>query len=312
MKKMRNRVLKGLVSAVISAVLLFAGMVPAFAATDLLRPSSTPKYEVTFLAGSRGTLEDGSKKISTEVAANAIRPSDPDVSPDDGYVFLGWDKTYEGHTAVTGNETYVAQYAVLVDGVEYGVQYVDEAGRELLSPKYRVGENGSTVTETSKIIEGYTVQDDQLSIVLQKGSTNMIQFVYTANPVPTPTPAPESSTPSSSSTTEGGTGTTPEANTPGTVEPSSSEGTPESESSASSDASSETIDDSSTPLVGPDESSEASSGTEEISDDSTPLVGPDGSPSSFPTGWVVGGAIALVVIVVILLLVLAKKRQKSV
>lgn len=71
-----------------------------------------PTYTVTYAPGSNGTLDgagDGGNVVHNDVAYGTTTPTEPVVTPEDGYYFTGWspDRTEK----VTENATYTAQYA---------------------------------------------------------------------------------------------------------------------------------------------------------------------------------------------------------
>ena len=103
------------------------------------------------------------------------------ISSDTGYYFTGWNKEVE--QTVTGKAVYVAQYARILDGVEYTIRYVDTAGAELWAKRVGTTERGELITATAPEIEGYTVDAAQKE-VRADGDGAQITFVYTTTEAP--------------------------------------------------------------------------------------------------------------------------------
>lgn len=321
MKKRFKYGLRAFVASVVSALLLTA--VPVYA-TPLLRDPAAVEYEVIFLAGSQGSIDGAGDSLRYSVAPGGARPDQPDVTPvtkasggKRDYTFVGWDKAYPARgQAVNGSETYVAQYAVLVDGVEYAVQYIDTNGTELLAPKYRTASNGQKITESSKTIAGYTVEADVLTMTLQSGKSNVLQFVYKADSADNPggnDPEPDrvvsevireeivyvpGENPGNTGGGAGGNTDNPEAssqvNEPGNT---SSEN--------------ETIEDPDTPLAGPESAveEESSTPTEIIEDPESPLAKPQAGNTNAVLLWSIGGVAALLAAGIVIFLVLKRKKN---
>lgn len=140
--------------------------------------ASMPQYEIVFKAGLHGTINN-EKSVSYPVTAGDIFPNEPMVSAEAGYVFKGWNKQLPGvGSSVEGKQTYVAQYDVLVSGVNYIVRYVNEDNVEIATPKSTMAESGSTIHERAKIIAGYTYQTAEQQFVVNEQTTSFT-FVYT-------------------------------------------------------------------------------------------------------------------------------------
>lgn len=323
MKKRLQYGLRAFAASVVSALLLLTA-VPVYA-TPLLRDPAAVEYEVLFLAGSQGSIDGAGESLRYSVAPGGARPDQPDVTPvtkasggKRDYAFVGWDKAYPDRSqAVNGSETYVAQYAVLVDGVEYAVQYIDTNGTELLAPKYRTASNGQKITESSKTIAGYTVDADVLTMTLQSGKSNVLQFVYKADSTDNPggnDPDPDRVVsevireeivyvPGENAGNNGGGGVGGNTNNP---EASSQVNEP---GNASSET--EVIEDPDTPLAGTESTpaEDSSTPTEIIDDPDTPLAKAPSGTSNAALLWSIGGVAVLLVAGVVVFLVLKRKKN---
>lgn len=71
----------------------------------------SPKCTVTYNKGNHGNLADQDDKgnVATSVKLGSATPKAPDVTPDNGWYFTGWDKDIA--PTVTEDVTYTAQYA---------------------------------------------------------------------------------------------------------------------------------------------------------------------------------------------------------
>lgn len=236
-------------------------------------------YEIEFKAGAHGTI-NGESKVSYVQEAGSVFPNEPVVTPEDGYRFVGWSKELpEVGSAVEGRMTFVAKYAVVLDGVEYIVRYVDNYGLELDTPKAAVGERGESVTERARYIEGYRIDQTTQTVVLNEDHTEIV-FTYVS------TAAPEQVIEEIDRIVPG-TGGDQGTTTP----PAGDQGEPEQPG--------EDIEDPDTPLAGDDDTNDS----EEIEDDDTALAGGSENVMLY-----VGGAIVLVAAVAIYFFMRNKKN----
>ena len=158
---------------ILSLALMFAVAVPATS-----KVAAATSYDVIYRAGAHGTINGESKVVIDQVyGTNTTKLSANDIDVDEGYVFKGWSEDIPD--TVTGRMTFVAKYAPVVDGVDYRVRYVDQNDVDIITPQLALGENGSTVTAYAKTINDWPVDQSSKSIVLKKGETNEIKFVYT-------------------------------------------------------------------------------------------------------------------------------------
>lgn len=138
-------------------------------------------YVVEFRDGSHGQVDDSLARQEIEYNGQADVPTTDEITPDTGYYFTGWNKEVE--QTVTGKAVYVAQYARILDGVEYTIRYVDTAGAELWAKRVGTTERGELITATAPEIEGYTVDAAQKE-VRADGDGAQITFVYTTTEAP--------------------------------------------------------------------------------------------------------------------------------
>lgn len=154
-----------------SALAFCAGMTNA----SLTEVRAAPVYKIEFRAGAHGTINGSTKaSLSLEYGAgiNAIEPD----SIDSGYWFTGFSP--ELADKVTENEVYVAQYAKLINAVEYRVNYVDNNGNSLATQKVAYANEGETIHAYAVAIDGY--QADAADKSTEAGSDGAeITFVYT-------------------------------------------------------------------------------------------------------------------------------------
>lgn len=119
------------------------------------------QYEIVFKAGLHGSIEN-ERSVSYPVEAGSMFPNEPTVVAQEGYVFKGWNKALpEVGSVVEGKQTYVAQYDVLVSGVNYIVRYVDQNNADIATPKSSMAEEGTTIIERAKVVSGYTFNKAQ-------------------------------------------------------------------------------------------------------------------------------------------------------
>ena len=139
--------------------------------------ADTNNYSVIFRSGSKGTFEDGSSKVTNSCEyGTSYDKILPEVYTDENslYYFKGWN--YEIPDIVTGRKEFVAKYGVIIDAVEYVVEYVDSTGVQIATPVIRKGNLGDTITSYAKEIEGYVANEVSKDTVLTEDSN--IKFVY--------------------------------------------------------------------------------------------------------------------------------------
>lgn len=137
--------------------------------------SAETMYEITFRAGNHGTIY-GENKLVVERAFDEDFPNEPDVTPDEGYVFVGWSEAFP--ETVEGKETYVAKYRKVISGQELVIRYVDQNGVDIITPRIRLVEKGSVVDVNAFDINGWPVDQEVKSITIEEGK-NEVRFVYT-------------------------------------------------------------------------------------------------------------------------------------
>lgn len=167
MMKMKNKI-KAIAAACALAVSLI-GTIPVQAA---------PTYSVEFRAGSKGTI-NGSAKVTEKVGyGDEVNvPSNDVIHPKAGYWFTGWSPEVE--TTVTEKAVYVAQYARLIDAVEYRINYVDTTGVSLATQQIAQADKGVSFTVYAPAIEGYAPDATSKRVTITEEGTE-VNFVYTS------------------------------------------------------------------------------------------------------------------------------------
>ena len=144
----------------------------------------SPKCTVTYNKGAHGSLagQDTDGNVATSVKLGSATPKAPDVTPDDGYEFTGWDPTVA--KTVTEDVTYTAQYKIK-DDLSYTVHYYWNGTNESVKADNVVtGQTFNTiVTEKPATVNGYTPVSNS-AVELKIGTdtnANVITFYYYKN-----------------------------------------------------------------------------------------------------------------------------------
>ena len=143
----------------------------------------SPKCTVTYNKGAHGSLADqdtDGNVVYSSVKLGSATPKAPDVTPDNGYEFTGWDPTVA--KTVTEDVTYTAQYKIK-DDLSYTVHYYWNGTNESVKADNVVtGQTFNTiVTEKPATVNGYTpVSDAAVELTIGTG-TNEITFYYYKN-----------------------------------------------------------------------------------------------------------------------------------
>lgn len=143
----------------------------------------SPKCTVTYNKGAHGSLanqDTDGNVVYSSVKLGSATPKAPDVTPDNGWYFTGWDK--EIAPTVTADVTYTAQYKIK-DDLSYTVHYYWNGTNDKVAEDKTVDDKtfNETVTETPVPVNGYTpVSADSKTITIGTG-TNEITFYYYKN-----------------------------------------------------------------------------------------------------------------------------------
>lgn len=143
----------------------------------------SPKCTVTYNKGAHGSLagqDTDGNVVHSSVKLGSATPKAPDVTPDNGYEFTGWDPTVA--ETVTKDVTYTAQYKIK-DDLSYTVHYYWNGTNDKVAEDKTVDSQtfNETVTETPVPVPGYTpVSADSKTITIGTG-TNEITFYYYKN-----------------------------------------------------------------------------------------------------------------------------------
>lgn len=186
--KIRNKVIKGLLSVLVLTGVLAQGVLAA----EPEEPSEEHPYtySVTLSAGKQGTFADGDSIVREELKYGDYVNfdwRDQLTLKDDKYYAKGIRRSGEDNSnsfitdqvQVTGDEDYVVAYGVLGDMVAYTVQYLDENGNELAPSKTYYGSVGDRPVVAFQYIEGYLPQAYNLTKTLSENEAdNVFPFEY--------------------------------------------------------------------------------------------------------------------------------------
>ena len=186
--KIRNKVIKGLLSVLVLTGVFAQGVLAA----EPEEPSEEHPYtySVTLSAGKQGTFADGDSIVREELKYGDYVNfdwRDQLTLKDDKYYAKGIRRSGEDNSnsfitdqvQVTGDEDYVVAYGVLGDMVAYTVQYLDENGNELAPSKTYYGSVGDRPVVAFQYIEGYLPQAYNLTKTLSENEAdNVFPFEY--------------------------------------------------------------------------------------------------------------------------------------
>lgn len=186
--KIRNKVIKGLLSVLVLTGVFAQGVLAA----EPEEPSEEHPYtySVTLSAGKQGTFTDGDRIVREELKYGDYVNfdwRDQLTLKDDKYYAKGIRRSGEDNSnsfitdqvQVTGDEDYVVAYGVLGDMVAYTVQYLDENGNELAPSKTYYGSVGDRPVVAFQYIEGYLPQAYNLTKTLSENEAdNVFPFEY--------------------------------------------------------------------------------------------------------------------------------------
>ena len=120
--------------------------------------------------------------MHSSVKLGSATPKAPDVTPDNGYEFTGWNPTVA--ETVTEDVTYIAQYKIK-DDLSYTVHYYWNGTNDKVAEDIVVESQtfNTIVTETPVPVNGYTpVSADSKTITIGTGTNaNVITFYYYKN-----------------------------------------------------------------------------------------------------------------------------------
>ena len=206
----KNIILSIVSSVCVVAVLILTSVLPVHANEE---GNGIKTYEVTIRAGEHGNF------ISNINSAESISPKKVVFKVEKGNSFIldntsaivEISDTYSGKyfvvnqryriKNVTRNAEFVIEYGRLVDGLEYKVEFIDNAtGVQIADPIFSWGsDGGSTGVYTAKSIANYAlIGDANRSIEALSDTNNVLQFRYNS------TLSGGSSTNTTYQTTDGG------------------------------------------------------------------------------------------------------------
>lgn len=160
----------------LSGVLCACMFICMFSGLFQLQAAAAPIYTIEFRGGNHGSFGGETKVVVEKPYKETLTAiPEPDVT-DSGYWFTGYQETVE--TAVTESKVYVAQYARLINAVEYRIQYVDADGVVLATQRTAYANAGETIHAYAAEIAGYTPDmAEKSATALEQGT--VITFVYT-------------------------------------------------------------------------------------------------------------------------------------
>lgn len=252
------------------------------------------------------------------IAANSDneKPYKPATIKMSGEDLLETENLYLGGTKVTSDQDYVVTYNLLLDPVEYTINYMDVQTRQPIqgsTPSVYTGNIGEQIVLSFPYFEGYMPQARNARFDLTEDGSHNFNFWY--EPVEEPATIPGNTTTITDTETEvvttpGTTTTTPPATTPAA--------TPGADATTPTTPTTPEPDDTTTPGGDEPETPDTPQDIVDIEDDNTPLAGPDenkdqdASKSSVSMPLMIGlGALAIVILGGIIYFVVKKKKEKK-
>lgn len=199
---------KSFMSACIAlALVLMLPSMNVYAESSSETPVSGKTYTVTFRPGNVGSFTDSAISrfnveptkhgaIKVTVPAGSVAPGiySSDVNAEEGYFVKDVKEWGPNGITVDRDMDFVVDYARLVDGVEYTVEFVDSASGESIAPAHIAQANkGESRTETAPaqiVISGGAVYNltsaSSITLTLDADATkNVFIFKYTMAPAGT-------------------------------------------------------------------------------------------------------------------------------
>lgn len=145
----------------------------------------SPKCTVIYNKGAHGSLagqDTDGNVVHSSVKLGSATPKAPDVTPDNGWYFTGWDKDIA--PTVTEDVTYTAQYKIK-DDLSYTVHYYWNGTNDKVAEDKVVESQtfNTIVTEKPAAVTGYTpVSDAAVELTIGTDTNaNVITFYYYKN-----------------------------------------------------------------------------------------------------------------------------------
>lgn len=179
--KRRDRSIRNTITAIFSVCVAIA-MTFAFTAPA---EASDGSYKISFKAGAHAVFSDGStsyditKGYNDTITDEELEAITGEINngKEEGYYFKEWSPTV--NRTVTRRAIYVAQYARIVDEAVYQVNYVNQDGTALATPKVVKTQLGEKVSEAAVSIEGYEPASSVETITIDRANGLEITFIYT-------------------------------------------------------------------------------------------------------------------------------------
>ncbi|WP_301187896.1 hypothetical protein, partial [uncultured Dubosiella sp.] len=180
---------------ILGALVLCLGMLTAPVLAE--ETENTPyTYTVRIYRGNHGHFKSdpGAEYIEYEVGYNEPIPSlnvndlveiDQDVAKPyypSGIKESGKDlltaSSYLGNTSADEDKDYIISYGLLLDPVEYTINYLDVNGNVLSEPSRYTGNVGDQIVLSYPYFEGYVPQANNARFTLTQDGTNNFNFYY--------------------------------------------------------------------------------------------------------------------------------------
>lgn len=179
------------------SVFLAAGPLEIYAAEPqtyniTFSPGKVGEFTEDFLAeckaaGATVSEKTGSVKLRVPAGSAVRLPNPADVQIKDEYegkYVVNTDNSFLTGGSVTAgqSQSYVVDYAALVDGVTYRIEFIDaESGEEIAAPVIAQGNIDQVVPYVAETIEGYTLSSESSQTMTLTEGENRLTFSYTRN-----------------------------------------------------------------------------------------------------------------------------------
>lgn len=179
------------------SVFLAAGPLEIYAAEPqtyniTFSPGKVGEFTGDFLAeckaaGATVSEKTGSVKLRVPAGSAVRLPNPADVQIKDEYegkYVVNTDNSFLTGGSVTAgqSQSYVVDYAALVDGVTYRIEFIDaESGEEIAAPVIAQGNIDQVVPYVAETIEGYTLSSESSQTMTLTEGENRLTFSYTRN-----------------------------------------------------------------------------------------------------------------------------------
>lgn len=155
-------------------------------------PGKVGEFTADFIAeceAAGGSVSDrtGSVKLKVPAGSSVQLPNPADVQIKEEYqgrYVVNTDDSFLTGGSITADqsESYVVDYAALVEGVTYRIEFIDaESGEEVAAPITAQGNVDQVVPYVAETIDGYTLSGDSSQTMTLTSGENTMTFTYTRN-----------------------------------------------------------------------------------------------------------------------------------